>query len=350
LSDIHIDYTTEGSMIDPTRMLHVRNQNPDILCLIGDVVSNSHTPDTTKSNLYITFFKEHIDTYMSTNRVLVPMVNVPGNHDVGERNPANTNLSKTAGYFQLFWNTFKTYNNNNNHGTIKVGNYLKLVGIDLFSSDPATNATMINNITDDTEYVIPFTHFPILPSTTRQGYDADYFNPVIQSMAPALYNNAKIKAYFSGHLHTRYDSKRWAILNTLTPPTDNLSLGNNNYIVSNNTITGKKEFGQGYRNNRSLSATTINSNRFGNDSWYVNEVISDSNLGTFYIVELQANNTTFNVHQYNSNSSGVNLIKTINMLEIEESVEANLIEGTTYLAINWGEYINGNFIDTGDWE
>jgi len=321
LSDIHIDRTTGGSMNSAARMQHVRSQNPDVLFLMGDIVSQSYNLNTTNSQLYLTFFKEHINTYLNTSRVMIPMVNIPGNHDLGERNPATTNVSATSGYFQLFWNTFKEYNSNNNYGAIKFGNYLKLVGLDLFSANPTTNANFINGLANDTEYVIPFSHFPILPSTTRESYDADYFNPVIQGLAPALNSNNKIKAYFTGHMHTRFNSKGWKVVNTSPAPANSLSLGSNNYIVEDTSATRKKEYGQGYRNNRPLATVTTGGNTFGNTAWYVNEVESSENIGTFYVVEIKAANEKFDVITYNSTSSGVQSVRTDNLIGGEEFVQ-----------------------------
>ena len=345
LSDIHIDYTDGASMYTALRMEQVKAQNPDILCLIGDIVSNSYNTDTTKSNEYIRFFKEHVNTHLNTNRFLLPMVNVPGNHDVGELpNPK----PKNAGYFQLFWNTFKQYNSGNNLGSIKIGNYLKLVGLDLFSDTITNNTALINNLIDDTEYVIPFSHFPILPSTTRQSQDQNLFENVVQNIAPALNNKPKIKAYFSGHMHTRYRSKKWKIIQTGTEPTNRTSLGNNTYIVESFTDDFKQEFGQGYRNNRALNNVTINGNVFGNTAWYVQNVLSHSEA-TFYIVKLKASNTLFTVDEYNSTISTATPSNSYNML-INTNEETEPISNTTYLAINWGEYINGEFDNSGDWE
>jgi hypothetical protein len=311
VSDIHIDYTDGASMNTSSRMAQVKAQTPNIICFIGDIVSNSHTPDTTKSNEYIRFFKEHVNTQLNTNRVLQPMVNVPGNHDVGE---LNDNPTKTRGYFQLFWNTFKTYNSGNNLGSIKIGNYLRLVGLDLFSDTVTNNANLINNLPDDTDYVIPFSHFPILPSTTRQSWDSAIFESVAQNIAPALNNKPKIKAYFTGHMHTRYQSKKWQVSTIEGTPLNKTSLGNNNYIIESFNPLFKQEFGQGYRNNRTLANVTLNGNLYGNTAWYVENVLSHAE-GTFYVVRLKASNALFTVEAYNSTSSTATLLNSYNMLE-----------------------------------
>jgi len=321
VSDIHTDYTTEGSMNSGSRMGHVRQQNPDILCLVGDVVSNSYTTGSSTGNEYIRFFKEHVKQFLNSNREMIPMVNVPGNHDLGERSTVvnqvspGSNLPTGSGYFQLFWSTFKEYNNSN-YGYVKIGDYLKLVGLDLFSATPATNATFFEGLQDDTEYVIPFTHFPILPSTTRETYDQNYFPQVVSNLGPALASNSKVKAYFSGHMHTRYDSDRWTVSQSLsTPPGNYLDLGSDNYLIYTGSIEGKKEFGQGYRNNRALgSFTDSNGNVFGSTGWYVNSVDTSTVQQTYYVVELKPNSELFNVKRFSSSDSGTSLIETFNML------------------------------------
>jgi predicted MPP superfamily phosphohydrolase len=352
LSDIHIeDNTNFDTMFASSEMGILRAQDPNILCIVGDIVSLSDSPDATKSGYYIKFFKEHINTYLYTDKTMIPMVVVPGNHDMGELvvyNPDTIN-TVTTGYFQTLFPTFKVTNANKNHGYVTVGDYLKLVGMDFFSSNVATQNSLIANAGTAQEYVIPFSHFPILPSTTRNLQDKQYFPLVLKGLAKSINDNTNIKAYFTGHMHTKYDSKRWKVINQIDDPsgyfiklTANANPTPNDYLVLTNlAVEGKKEFGSGYKNNRPLGSTTEDNIEFGNSATYVNNVTSVGNEeSTFYVVTLK---TEIGAKQYSVKQITVHATAsegifksstTINMLE-DETLETEPITGTTVLAIDW---------------
>jgi predicted phosphodiesterase len=356
LSDIHIEDTDPESMATSTEMSLVRSENPNILCLIGDIVSRSDVKDEAKSNEYIRFFKEHINTYLYTNNVMIPMVVVPGNHDVGElasENAATTPKSADTGYFQQLFNTFKVTNTNQNHGYITIGTDLKIIAMDLFSSTLQTQVNHIQNAGTSEKYIIPISHFPILPSTTRAVQDGNYFPTVIRTLSPIVSNNNKIKAYFTGHMHTQYNSKRWSVTESETiPPTNLVSLGSNKYIVSDTSVTGKTEFGSGYKGARQLLSATYDGIYIGYNASYVGKVYSGSQSdvptgtlvpSTFYIVTLNAatGNEKFKVEQlvYNSSNNIIAERNEFDMLLEEPQIpeETEPITGTTYLAMDWDQ-------------
>ena len=117
-------------------------------------------------------------------------------------------------------------------------------------------------------------------------------------------------------MHTRYRSKRWSVVNSPTVPTNSLiSLGSDNYIVEDSSITGKTEFGSGYKNTRALATGTFDGITFGSGASYIQEVETGLTRSTFYIVELktEVGNELFNVKQIVTDAS---LPKPVDTIEI----------------------------------
>ncbi|WP_234567660.1 InlB B-repeat-containing protein [Rhodohalobacter sp. 614A] len=291
MSDIHIDEDQSdpnapsgnpvNSMNDPSKMGYVEKKNIDVLCIAGDVVSYGYRMDETRTKQYIGFFKNHIHTYLNDEK-LIPLFVVPGNHEVGFPLRGEGDFTKPtpeAGYFQLFFNNlYET--TGYNFGTARAGNYLQLMGLDMFSSTPEVQKDFFDDeVKSSVSSVIPFFHSPLLEGGKRSDEDVEYSDRIRKQLAPSFANQNNIYSYFTGHIHLKFRSKPWNVIETTSPPSRSLSLGNNKYLVVDESRNRLVEFGQGYRSKRQPYTSD-------DKTWYIDDA-SVSRYNVFFTVTLQ---------------------------------------------------------------
>ncbi|APX98549.1 FN3 domain-containing metallophosphoesterase family protein [Natronorubrum daqingense] len=268
-SDIHIDKEME----DDEAMQDLADQDPDMLLIAGDVVSNGYEESDEIEDYWLDFW----DNYMEhiNEDFLVPMMMVPGNHEVGNGSgwDGSGSVEPDAGYFQFFFtNTVDLDPTGENYAEVTISDYLQVIGLDTHSAEiDDTAAWLEDNINTDVDMVLPFHHCPILAGGSRSSSDDDLEENLREAWAPIYADAGNVYASFSGHIHVRKRTKRWTVVDEEPDDGDYTEL-DDGYIVEDEN--GIVEFGDGMRSNRSV-----------NDDWYLET--SDDDEEQFYSLTIE---------------------------------------------------------------
>lgn len=215
VSDLHMDRDSD-SMADPEPMEHLEAEDPDIFLVIGDTVSNGEETDEQNTEGWIEFWRDYMG--ILNDERLRPMIQVPGNHDVGNHGgwtgSTEQSVDPDAGYFQ-FW-----YKNppdldpvGKNYASITVGDYLQILALDSFSEYPVELGDWLDEQIDESvNHIIPINHSPMFPGGFRVSSDDDLQERLRNYIAPHFYDADNLLTHFCGHIHLRKRSVSWSIV------------------------------------------------------------------------------------------------------------------------------------------
>jgi len=286
ISDTHAELApgqTGGAMTLPTQMDPIAQRNPDVILMVGDMVSAGKV--TTGSDFWVTWAELFLSRLSGPH--LVPCYYAPGNHDVGNHNWDGTLASGTPdplnNRFRFFFPNASDINPGKNYASIKIANHVQIIGMDFHSAVASEMGTWVPSVIDPTMPVcIPLHHPPMLMAGTRNALDPDLSANVRNNTFRVLRQAGNVKVRFCGHIHIYGRSVPLGIAESNPSQTD-LPLAGGGWMVPD--PDGIIEIGQGYRGGRN-----------GITAWYLDQRTRD--LHTFNIVDVGP--TTFQVTTINA--------------------------------------------------
>lgn len=278
ISDIHIDY----EMTDPEEMRAVKNQDPELVMIGGDIrTSNGGIGENVISDV-VGFFRDYIS--ILNEGQLMPLCAIPGNHEVGNSSWDGTIETGEANPFRgFFWQYFLNVTRlgplGQHYFAITIGDYFQIIGLDTHSAfTQSQRGWLQQNINFDVKCVVPVHHSPMWPGAVRRDpEDFDLQNRVKDNFSLAFFLSNNIHCHFSGHIHVRQRSVPWQIVDELpSGVTDFYELPNGTFIIEDTENNGVVEFGSGYSGNR--ISTVLN------DQWFL--AFNPTSERKFYILEV----------------------------------------------------------------
>jgi hypothetical protein len=283
ISDIHID----AVMTDDADFQTLADYEPDLVLLVGDILTwadgdGGSLTQAQKTAQYVRFFADYVSRLNTVAGHLVPLVNTPSNHDVGNHNWDGTGaVTPDAGYYQLLWPSLPALDPvGENYASVKAGYYLQVLALDTHSALPLDTGAWIASAIDPEALVcIPIHHSPLLPGTDRLSNDPDLQERLRNAWCARLYAAPNVRATFCGHIHTRKVSRPWA-LGTGAGAVNTFD-ANGEKLFAAASGSGIVEFGDGWQEDRPPD----------NPRWYLegNEAVADKQ---WYAVTIATNSMT----------------------------------------------------------
>ena len=253
VSDLHTEFPTvslPGGLMEPSEVAVFAAERPDFLLSVGDnTFTNAFSYSTSNGAPWIRWVRDYLPEFHPDH--LIPVFAVPGNHDVGNGVwDGSGSVNKGGTYFRVFFPAIAEIEPTGaNHGTVSIGDYLQIVGIDSHSATVSETAEWISTGVIDTEspLVVAIHHCPMFGNDVRQAGDVTLAAGLRDAAFRALYSAGNVPFTFCGHLHTRARTFPLGIVET-DPGGDRLTLSDGGFIQVQET--GIVEIGQGYRNER----------------------------------------------------------------------------------------------------
>ena len=248
ISDVHT-FLGPNHMTAVTDMDVVRDQSPDFLFVAGDqAFNNSFTFSETNGGRWIDLFENWYSRLSVTH--LVPIIAVPGNHDVGNGSWTGTEAVDPDGtYFRVFQPSIADVEPLGlNYGVVRLGDYVEFWGLDTHSAPTASLGAWLDTVTAEAPTAIPVMHSPLFASNARNAND-----PVLQAAhrdAVGAKVVSETPVSFAGHLHIRTRSIEMGFF--ASDP------GGDRFVISQGFLApqegGHVQVGQGYSIGRTGSA------------------------------------------------------------------------------------------------
>ena len=250
-SDLHVDQ--DYGMDDPDDFAPLVEQDSDVLLIAGDMVTWGDEQDETATNEWLRFWREYIAQFNEDAR-LVPMLTVPGNHEVGNHtwrgDPDDESVDPEAGYFQ-FWfrNPPELEPSGENYGSVTIGGYLQILALDTHSAFPEdVEAWLADEIDETVDNVLPIHHSPLVGSGNRSSADWD-LQPLLMGKWGKLFSDTEnVEATICGHLHVRKRGSGYSVVEN-EPDGFAKSVSNGNWLQVD--PDGVVEYGEGWAGDRS---------------------------------------------------------------------------------------------------
>lgn len=247
LSDVHSDANASSRI---PLFETIRDEDPDIMLMAGDHVSQGFDMNAERSGQYLDMFSE-LFTVMNSNRLL-PILNSPGNHDVSDFGQPED------GYYKLFFPTaYGLAPVDSNSCSIKLGEYLQLITMASFpavseSKEIIPTGNWLENVVDDNVTLcLPFTHSPIFGTSNRSGDgpgDGSEFDYNLQTALQTYWwehigGRKNVQFIVNGHMH---DRAKTVPLSLYSPNIDSLDAGNDDKALPYFEMPPVIQFGGGY--------------------------------------------------------------------------------------------------------
>ena len=264
LSDIHIELRP-GTFQEPEDMDPVGAEMPDMLVMPGDLVRSNITAFSAPNLVWWRRFMEEYLPRASVSR-LVPVILFGGNHEYGNNSWdgetfQNSDFDGTPAHF-FFPNTVQIEPVGERYGTVKIGDYFQLVGLDTHATRPLEVGAWLRDGVIDPEmlFCLPVSHSPFFGAANRSAGDPDLQQRHRDGSLRALIEAPNVYFTICGHVHRFSRSLPLGIAETDPGAVEKVALsdlsGNpDGWIVSQ--PGGLIEIGQGYLSDRSPSATPM---------------------------------------------------------------------------------------------
>ncbi|MDT3435570.1 metallophosphoesterase [Haloarcula sp. 1CSR25-25] len=258
-SDIHID--NGDGMGDPSDMIPVREEDPDLVLFGGDYItwgdgSTSNRSDEEVVDWWLDLFREWYGTLNESR--LHPVLPIPGNHEVGNHSWDGTGtVNPEQGVFQFFYGNPRFLDPvGENYGQVTVGDYLQLLALDTHSAYPEDVGAWLGGAIDGSVLcTIPFHHSPLLSGGNRRvPEDDDLQRRLRDEWLRTLWEDDSVLCHFAGHIHLREYTVPYTVVDTEPSSGDYIPLdsGVDGYLVEDTSGAERvMQFGTGYRANRS---------------------------------------------------------------------------------------------------
>jgi len=223
---------------------------PDILCVIGDVITDGNSSASASAERWMHFFTEWVEPVSDAKGHLVPVVLAVGNHEVGA--PSDwTGVGEVTwdGYYPrlLFANPGDLDPVGENYGAVTVGDYLQLLILDSHTCEAVTLGAWLEGAIDDSVLLaLPIMHSPLVITTNRDAGQDDLTTNLRNALVETLYDAGNVRYWFAGHLHLRKRTVRLGV--SATDPGNSFQLASGKFVVED--PAGFREIGDGYRYNR----------------------------------------------------------------------------------------------------
>ena len=251
LSDIH---TNGAGMAAPSEMDVVAAQAPDFCLLVGDYANSfREAHGAVSGGFWVEMFRDYMARL--SGETLVPILAIPGNHDVGNHQWDGTGAVNPGGtYFRVFFpNIADMAPAGTNYAAPALGDWLQVLAVDSHSTTTAETAAWLpGQIAPDMPLCLPIVHSPMFAANIRGGND-----PVLQARLRdalfALVHRADNAVFgVCGHIHAQTRTRPLGLVGAEPGGSAKMALGAQ-WIVED--PDGYVEVGQGYQNDRPGAAT-----------------------------------------------------------------------------------------------
>jgi hypothetical protein len=248
LSDHHIG--TAGRMTNTDEMDLIGGKNPDVALIYGDQVdTSSFSFGSTNGGRWVDVFTNWYPRLSSS--FLVPILAVPGNHDVGNGSPWDGvgAVDPDGGYFRVFEPNIADFApTGTNYGAALLGDYLEVWALDSHSAEAAALGAWLADVEPQGNTVISIMHSPLFAADVRGVGDPGLQANLRNAVGRKVLGTCPVS--FGGHIHNRTVTKGlgWYA----TDP------GGDRFVLSEGFIGeaggGHVQFGNGNSQDRSAPA------------------------------------------------------------------------------------------------
>ncbi|MCG5533102.1 fibronectin type III domain-containing protein [Halorhodospira sp. 9621] len=247
-SDIHVPV----GMKSPGGMMRLVTEQPDAVLFAGDLVSSfKESPSFENGQYWINFVRDYLSVLHSGT--MIPVVNSPGNHDVGGHSTSGGGSSSwESQYFPVFFRSMlHTEPEQKPYGYIKLGDYFQVVVLDSHASPVVEVGDWLRATLDKDTPGVAIHHSPSMAADVRSGTDMALQDNVRRSWMRELIES-KTACGIVGHIHYRTRTVPLGVVDQDPGTVDSFEI-DDGWIIEQEG--GYVEFGQGYRSGRGEDAS-----------------------------------------------------------------------------------------------